>query len=106
MLDKGKNRKLNDLSVSDIIPFKRIAGKQKLVPTQKPVELFRLLIEQSSNEGELVLDPFMGFGTTGIACTQTKRNFIGCDINPEYVKKANEYIEQIKKTQQMNLFSY
>lgn len=63
-------------------------------PTQKPVNLIRFLIKSYSEENELILDPFMGSGTTAVACQQLNRNFIGFEINPEYVKIANERLKQ------------
>lgn len=51
------------------------------------------LIAKLSDEGDLVLDPFMGSGTTAVAADRLGRRFFGCDINPEYVKMANERIE-------------
>ena len=64
----------------------------KLHPTQKPVELIKQYILQHSNEGDLVLDPFMGSATTAIACLRTNRNYIGFEINEEYWHTANERI--------------
>lgn len=62
-------------------------------PTQKPVELFEYLIKTYTNEGELVLDNCMGSGTTAIACINTKRNYIGFELEEEYIKLINERIE-------------
>ena len=56
-----------------------------LHPTQKPEGLFERIILASSNEGDLVLDPFLGSGTSARVCQQTNRNFIGFDINPDYI---------------------
>ena len=81
MLDKGKNRRLHDLGISDVLQFKRVAGNAQLVPTAKPLGLMELLIKQSSEINELILDPFMGSGTTGVACVNTGRNFIGIEID-------------------------
>ena len=53
------------------------------------------LIEASSNEGDTVFDPCMGSGSTGLACKMTGRNFIGCDLNPEYVENAIQRIESL-----------
>lgn len=53
-------------------------------PTQKPVNLFAYLIEKSSNEGDLVLDCFSGSGTTAIACHETKRRFIGSELDQQF----------------------
>jgi len=69
-------------------------------PTQKPVELCRWLLEKYSNEGDTVLDPFMGSGTTAVACKQLRRNFIGFELSQKYVDIAN------KRLQQDTLFDY
>jgi hypothetical protein len=57
-------------------------------PTQKPVRLIRYLLEQYTKEGDTVLDPFVGTGTTAVACKQMKRHFIAIDNDPAYVKMA------------------
>ena len=61
-------------------------------PTQKPVALFEYLIKTYTNEGDLVLDNCMGSGTTGVACVQTGRKFIGIEINKEYYNISKERI--------------
>lgn len=67
-------------------------------PTQKPVKLLERILNVISNENDLVLDPFMGSGSTGIACLNTGRNFIGYEIDDEYFAIAKERIEkQIKE---------
>jgi len=63
-------------------------------PTEKPIKLISHLIEIHSNQNDIVLDCFMGSGTTAIACKQLNRNFIGCEINEEYVKIAKKRISQ------------
>jgi len=62
-------------------------------PSQKPVELMGYLVSSHSNEGETVLDPYMGSGTTGIACIRTGRNFIGIEKDPEHFETARKRIE-------------
>jgi site-specific DNA-methyltransferase (adenine-specific) len=57
-------------------------------PTQKPVRLLRYLLEQYTKEGDTVLDPFVGTGTTAVACKQMHRHFIAIDNDPAYVKMA------------------
>jgi site-specific DNA-methyltransferase (adenine-specific) len=59
-------------------------------PTQKPVRLIRYLLEMYSKEGDIVLDPFVGTGTTAVACKQMKRDFIAIDNNQEYANIAKE----------------
>lgn len=68
-------------------------GRNKFHPTQKPVALMEYLINASSNEGDTVLDPFMGGGSTGVACMNTNRNFIGIELESEYFNVAKGRIE-------------
>lgn len=69
--------------------------KGRFHPTQKPLELIKALILKHSNEEETVLDCFSGSGTTGVAALETGRNFIGCEINPEYFKQSEKRIQAI-----------
>lgn len=62
-------------------------------PAQMPIKLAEDHIKTWSNEGDLVFDPFLGSGTTACACLDTKRRFIGCEINSEYFKLAKKRIE-------------
>jgi site-specific DNA-methyltransferase (adenine-specific) len=84
--EKGK-RKLNDLSLSDVRPYRRI---DKSYPTEKPVGLLQDLIGNSSHPGELVIDPFMGSGSTGCAALNLGRRFAGCDIEPRALQWAHD----------------
>lgn len=65
-------------------------------PTQKPEELLRKIILASSNQGDFVLDPFVGSGTTLVVAEQLRRRWLGCDINIEYCKWAAERIEKVE----------
>lgn len=76
-----------------IIEFSNARQKGKVHPTQKPVELFEYLIKTYTNEGETVLDNCMGSGTTGVACLNTNRNFIGIELDDKYFEIAKERIE-------------
>lgn len=67
--------------------------KKKKHPAQKPLEVMRWLVNALSEEGELVVDPFAGSGTTGIASVQLQRKFIGIEINPDYIQLAIDRIE-------------
>ena len=71
--------------------------KGRFHPTQKPLALIEDLILKHSNEGDIVLDCFSGSGTTGVAAIQTNRQFIGCEINPEYYEQSKKRIETILK---------
>ena len=94
---KGKGIKINNCGTSDIlsVPNKKLkdTNGKNLHDTEKPVDLMKILIENSSAENELVLDPFMGIGSTGIACVNTNRNFIGIELDPKYFEIAKERIE-------------
>lgn len=70
-------------------------------PTQKPLTLLSQIIKENTNEGDVILDPFMGSGTTGVACVQTGRNFIGIEIDPTYFAIAEKRIKDAE--QQMRL---
>ena len=63
-------------------------------PTQKPVDLLEYLIKTYSNPNDLVLDFTMGSGSTGVACMQTNRNFIGIELDKEYYKIAEQRIKE------------
>ena len=65
-------------------------------PTQKPVDLLEYLIKTYTNEGEIVLDNCMGSGSTGVACVNTNRNFIGIELDRDYFNIAKERIENAK----------
>ena len=72
---------------------KRICKKEKehgKHPTQKPTELLNRLIMAGSNEGDIVLDAFNGSGTTGVACIATKRNYIGIELDKEYISLSKK----------------
>jgi DNA modification methylase len=66
---------------------------------QKLKKLMGRIVKASSNEGDLVLDPFAGTGTTLVVCKELKRNFIGFELNPELVQICRERIEEIRNWQ-------
>lgn len=66
-------------------------------PAQKPLKLIKHLIKIASNEGDLIYDPFMGVGTTGVAAIELNRNFIGVEINKEFFNAAKDRIIKTKK---------
>jgi DNA modification methylase len=79
-----------------------VLGTDKIHLTQKPVSLMQQFVELSSKEGDIVLDPYMGSGTTAIACHRTHRHFIGFEINSEFFQKAERRIKA--EQAQMSLF--
>lgn len=90
--EKGK-KLLNNLGVPDWISVKRLKGPQ-YYPHQKPLELLQIIIENSSKEGDVVCDPFMGSGTTGLAAIRSDRTFLGCDIADEAIARTTERLNK------------
>ena len=96
----GKNYRVADKSFirthknypTDIITFSKDTGYH---PTQKPVDLLEYLIKTYTNEGDVVLDNCMGSGSTGVACQNTNREFIGMELDEKYFKIACERIEGV-----------
>ena len=84
--EKGK-RRLRDLGIADVIREARI---HRGYPTEKPVAVNRILIEQSTEPGEVVLDPFMGTASAGIAALELGRRFRGCDVSEKAITIARE----------------
>lgn len=79
---------------SDVLEFDVVPNRNgKLHPTQKPIELLEWLIKTYSNEGDTVLDNCMGSGSTGVACKNLNRNFIGIELDVDYFNIAKERIE-------------
>ena len=91
---KGKAKRINNCGTKSV--FNVDNPRNKVHPTEKPVELMEVLVTNSSQEGELVFDPFMGSGTTGVACINTNRNFIGIELDEHYFNIAKERIEKAK----------
>ena len=77
--------------------FKRDILTSNLHPTQKPVALLEELIKTFSNEGDIILDNCMGSGSTGVACMNTNRNFIGIELDEKYFNIAKERMIKISK---------
>jgi len=84
---KGGKPTFNSQYDNGIYQFPLQGGKQRFHPTQKQVDLVKALIEKHSNPGDLVVDTFLGSGTTAVAAKETGRRFIGCEISPEYYDK-------------------
>ncbi len=83
---------------SNMIKVTVTSKDRGLHPTQKPLALMKLLIELSTCKGQKVLDPFSGSGTTILACKELGRKGLGIESNPEYVKVANERIQDSPET--------
>jgi len=87
----NKNQRASYLNV-----FEGQSGFFKVTehPAEKPLSLFRQLVRTHSSEGDLVCDLFMGSGTTAVACVESNRNFVGCDIDPRWVEVAYNRIKE------------
>lgn len=93
---KGKAKPINDYTSRDnikVVMPKKSTGKLHI--TQKPYDFIEKLITNSSKEGEVVLDPFMGSGTVAIACLNNKRNYIGFELDSFNYKIANDRIAEL-----------
>jgi len=83
-LRKGKSKYINNIGESKTVhKFNNIIGN-KVHPTEKPEELMKFYVENSSNVGDTILDMFMGSGSTGVACLNTNRKFIGVEMDDKY----------------------
>ncbi len=85
---KGKAKAIKDKSSKTIHKFNNV--KNKLHPTEKPIDLLEFYIKNSSNDGDTILDPFMGSGTTGVACQNLDRRFIGIEKDETYFNIAKQ----------------
>ena len=102
---KGEFKQVNDCGISDIISIKNVKPKDKdgknLHDTPKPISLMEILIKQSTDEGDLVLEPFAGIGSTCIAAKNINRNYIGIELDEKYydiaVKRIKEAINEKKQ---------
>lgn len=98
---KGKSKKINYCSTADIlnIPNKKTKDKngKNIHDTEKPIDLMKTLIENSSNENDIVMDCFMGSGSTGVACINTNRKFIGIELDENYFDIAKNRIDDALK---------
>lgn len=94
---KGKGIKINHCGTSDIlsVPNKKLkdSNGKNLHDTEKPVELMKILIDNSSKENDIVLDPFMGIGSTGVAAKELNRRFVGIEIDETYFNIAKRRIK-------------
>lgn len=89
MLSKRPARNINKMGTKNILHMAPKVGN-RMHPTEKPVELMKILVENSSDLGEAVLDPFMGSGSTGVACQELGREFVGFEIDEKYFNIAKE----------------
>lgn len=92
MLRKGKAKNINNMGSKQCLEINNIIGTKKH-PTEKPSSLMEIMINNSSAENDMILDPFMGSGSTGVACINTNRKFIGIELDEKYFNIAKERIE-------------
>ena len=99
-LRKGAGKKINNCGASDLIsvPNKKTKDEtgKNIHDTEKPVDLCKILIENSSNPNEIVFDPFMGVGSCGIAAKQLGRKFIGIELDNSYYEIAKSRIKNVE----------
>lgn len=96
LLNKGR-KPFNGKRLTDVWEFPRVNGKQQVHQNQKPVPLLEQCIEKHSKINDIVLDPFMGSGSTGVACKNLNRNFIGIELSEEYYNIAVRRINETKQ---------
>jgi DNA modification methylase len=89
------------LGITDVWDDINFYSEERYHPTQKPQKLIERLIIASSNEDDVVLDPFMGGGSTGVACKNLNRNFIGIEIDEKYFNIEKERIESLWQNKQL-----
>ena len=90
LVEKGRAIRKNSYRYSDVWRFNKVAGKELLHQNQKPLDLIKRCIELYSVENDTVFDGFMGSGTTGVACQDLRRNFIGVELDKDYYKIAEK----------------
>jgi site-specific DNA-methyltransferase (adenine-specific) len=87
---KGKAKKINNCGTKSVLYFDN--PRNKVHPSEKPVDLLKVLIENSTSIGDTVLDFAMGSGSTGVACCDSGREFIGIEIDKKFFKIAEDRI--------------
>lgn len=98
---KGYGKKINNCGTADIlsVPNKKTKDEngKNIHDTEKPVELMKILIENSTQKGDIVLDPFVGVGSTALACIESERNYIGIELDEGYFNIAKKRIDEAIK---------
>jgi len=105
-LRKGHHKKINNCGDSDVLTFPNKKLKDEngktIHDTEKPVGLMKALIGNSSQPDDLVIDPFMGIGSTGVAAADLNRSFIGMELDCDYFKIAEQRINEVLKNKEAN----
>ena len=94
LVNKGR-KCFNGKRITDVWMFDKISGKKQLHQNQKPVDLLKQCILKHSDENDIIFDGFMGSGSTGVACIETGRKFIGVELDKKYFEIAKERIENL-----------
>ena len=89
----AKNFKFNGKRPTDLLRHQRVSPHRLIHPNEKPISLLQELICQTTRGGEVVLDCFMGSGSTGVACANTGRKFIGIELDRGYFEVAQNRVE-------------
>lgn len=92
-LYKDFAKPINNMETSNVLEVTSVNGKDKWHPTEKPVELIRTILLNSSNHKDIVLDPFVGGGSTALACLETERKFIGFELDNKYYRIAKQRLD-------------
>ena len=87
---------LKEKRIADVIDCPKISSNKLTHPTEKPQDLLEIFIKQSSDEGSIIFDGFMGTGSCGIAAKKLNRNFIGIELDEKYFNIAKNRLENIK----------
>ena len=105
LVNKGRAL-FNGKRITDVWNFDRIAGKKQTHQNEKPTDLLKQCIEKHSKENDIVFDGFAGSGSTGVACKQTNRQFIGIEIEEKYCEIARKRIKEETRCLSMWEHSY
>ena len=96
LLRKGKAKKINNCGTKSILEINNVRNKSH--PTEKPLDLMKILIDNSSEGNDVIFDPFAGSGSTLVASKELGRMYIGCEIDKEYYYKILKRIGKFDKT--------
>lgn len=98
---KGGDKPINNCGTPDIlkVPIKKIKDKngKNLHDTEKPIDLMKILVENSSDEGEVVFEPFMGIGSLPLACVELNRKFVASEVDEKYYNIGKDRIDTLIK---------
>ena len=91
---KGGKATFNSKYDNGVYNYPIYGGKDRFHPTQKSLPMFEELIKKHSNEGDTVVDPYAGSGTTAVAAINTNRNYLCCEPDDEYFEKGEERVKK------------